>query len=124
MAAVCGAAAFAGCGPDAAVWVRIEAPFRVPEEADAVHVVARRVADDAIVYDTTHALGDGAVQFPVEFALTNENPQNVGRGALEVSAEVLHEGALAAPWAQAKTRADVEDGRVTHAVLRVCDCTP
>lgn len=112
------------CGPDAAVWVRIEAPFLVPEEADAVHVTATRTADGELVYDLTHALAAQGVQFPVEFALTNDNPANTGPQALQITAEVLRQGALVEPWARATVPADVQDGRVTHAVVRICDCLP
>lgn len=108
------------CGPDAGVWVRVEAPLRVPEEADGLRLTVRR-ASGAVALEQTWdlaAVGD----FPQTLALYEEQLRDPEAGALELEVWVLHQGAPAASWAHATARTSLRDGRMEEVVLKVCDC--
>jgi len=89
-----------GCGPDAAIWLKVEAPLHVPDECDGLRVEARRgLSDGPVIFEQTyHQASDQ--QFPLTLSLGNTNPANLGEAGVTVSAAALKGGELARPWAQ------------------------
>ncbi len=112
--------AASGCGPDAAVLLRIEAPLRVPEECDALRVKAVRTSDGETIYEAEHAV---EVQFPMDLLLTTTNEENLGIRRVEISAEALKSGARARPWSSAVIQIDLVEGRTEGARIELCDCS-
>ncbi|MBL8951767.1 MAG: hypothetical protein JNK82_13375 [Myxococcaceae bacterium] len=116
------ALALGACAPEAAVWLRIEAPLRVPAECDAIDLRATRVAGGAEVYAARHELHSGPTPFPLELALSTNEPDNLGQDAVELEVRALKGGVLAAPWAQKKQRLALVRGQWAHATIELCDC--
>ena len=110
-----------GCGPSAALLVRIEAPLRVPEECDALHLVAVRGEGGPTVFERTYPLSRS---FPLELSLTTENEDNLGTGRILITAEALLAGKLAQAWATRTAPATLREGQVSELRLPLCDCTP
>jgi hypothetical protein len=111
-----------GCGPHAVVWVRVEAPFLVPSECDAVRLTAVRASDEAPLFEQSYDLGALGVTFPLEVSLTNANRRNLGDQSVLLTAEAFHGTVLAAPWARTSVAASVLEGQVTESLVRLCDC--
>ncbi len=110
-----------GCGgPEAAVWVRIEAPLRVPLDCDEVWIEARWEGTDVVAYQKRFPLGADGPQFPLELSLTADTLE--GEDALLVRAEALLGGERAKPWSEATTRVELVRKELTSAVLKMCDC--
>ena len=111
------------CGPEAAVWVRIEAPLQIPGECDAVRVTALRLNDEGVAYSRTHELTKGGLQFPLELALLADESAPFESG-LRIEVEALLGGVRAAPWSAAAESLVMRPARVTPLVIRLCDCAP
>ncbi|MGA9521372.1 MAG: hypothetical protein WBV82_07910 [Myxococcaceae bacterium] len=110
-----------GCGgPEAAVYLRIEAPLRVPEDCDEVRIEARWEGSDEVAYEQSFPLGSDGPDFPLELSLTADTLE---RGdALRVRAEALLGGERAKPWSEATTRVELVRNEMTPVVLKMCDC--
>jgi hypothetical protein len=107
----------AGCGSSAALWVRIEAPLLVPDDADeaAVQVVRSGAVDP--IFDTTYPLA--GKRFPLTLSLTSDDPKNTD---VLVSVTVRKAGQLATPWSQQTVPATLTTGEVREVLVRLCDC--
>ncbi len=108
-----------GCGPESALYLRIEAPLRVPEDCDEVKVEARWEDTGAVAYERSFRLEEDT-QFPLELSLTAESIE--GAGALTVRAEAFLGGARARPWSDATSRVELVSREMTTVVLKMCDC--
>lgn len=112
------AVALAGCGPEAAVWLRVEAPLQVPDEADELRVEIRW--DDSsgeVAFERTYPLAE---QFPHTLTLTAEELGRSSVIAVEVSA--LKGGEVSPPgegWARASGQTEIRAGRITDLTLRI-----
>ncbi|MHB8875570.1 MAG: hypothetical protein ACYC8T_17945 [Myxococcaceae bacterium] len=115
------ALALAGCGPDSALWLRVEAPLSVPGDCDALKVEAHRgAADGPVLFERTFDLAAGP-QFPLTLSLGNANGENLGE-AVSVKVTALSAGALARPWSAGQASATLERGKVSQVLVRLCDC--
>ena len=110
------------CAPDAAVWVRIEAPLKVPEQCDTVELRARRLDDSVLVYSAVHDLAARGVQFPVELALSTSDDRNVGAPGLTLEVEAKLKGERATSWASAQMNLELPAKQWTVARVALCDC--
>lgn len=110
----------AGCGPEAGLWIRIEAPLTVPEQADGLQLIVRRPSG-AIALDRTWEL-TGTPGFPQTLAVFEQDAGHLEEGPLDLEARVLSGGGLAAPWATGRVSVTLSRKRVEEVVLRVCDC--
>ncbi len=108
------------CGPDAAVWLQVEAPLVVPSEADALHVVVVR-ASGASAFDKTYDLSKGP-QFPLTLTLTNDDSANFDPSGLTVTCTALLAGSEAKPWSQASGNVVLEPGQIATLTLQMCNC--
>lgn len=108
------------CGPEAGLWVRIEAPLRVPEQADGLQLIVRRPSG-AIALDRTWDL-NGTSGFPQTLALFEREAGHLEEGPLELEARVLAGDGLAAPWSTRRVSVTLQAERVEEVILRVCDC--
>jgi hypothetical protein len=108
-----------GCGPEAAVWLRIEAPLRVPDECDELRIEARWEGADAIAWEKRFALENGP-GFPLDLSLTADSLE--GEGTLILRAEAFLDGERARPWSETTTRVELVRREMTPAVLKLCDC--
>jgi hypothetical protein len=108
-----------GCGPNAVLWTRVEAPLTVPSEVDAVTLRVWRAQDGEQIFEQTYDLVDLGVAFPLELSLTNSNQKNFGDDSITVEASALSGGALAYPWSVASTQASILEGQITEALIRI-----
>ena len=114
--------AASGCGPDSALWVRVEAPLSVPGDCDAVRLEAHRgQLDGPIIFERTFALADDK-QFPLTLSLGNHNPANLGDSGVTVQATALRGGEPARPWAKGSAWATLTHGQFSELTVRLCDC--
>lgn len=113
----------AGCGPEAALWVRIEAPLRVPEDCDALELRVIRLegAVESVAYGRLYSLSEGP-QFPLTVALTAGRSFDLER-PLTVSARALLGDSLAKPWAATTASVQLSSGRTVELTLELCDCS-
>ena len=109
-----------GCGPEAGLWVRIEAPLLVPEQADGLQLIVRRPSG-AVALDRTWDL-NGTGGFPQTLALFEKDAGHLKEGPLEIEARVLSGDGLATPWSTSRASVTLEAARVEEVILRVCDC--
>jgi hypothetical protein len=121
-AALLGAAlmSFLGCGPEAALWLEVEAPLRVPDECDAIEIEVRREDGATIAAQRLFTLQSGPA-FPLTLALPTSNPENVG-APLSLRVRALKDAQLARPWAESTTSVTLRDGELNPIVVRLCDC--
>lgn len=114
--------ALLGCGPEAALWVRVEAPLRVPEECDSVLIRVTRQEGGTEVesYRRTYPLDGATQQFPLTLLLTADDSSLVGV-PLRVEATALRGEARARDWSHGGTRARLTQGELGHAVLTLCE---
>lgn len=110
-----------GCGPDAALWVRVEAPLVIPEACDAVDLTVTRL-DGHVAFAETRDVS-GLPRFPLTLMLANEVAANVS-AQFEVRVVALKAGQRARPWAEAAATTTLERGKTTEVLLKLCDCTP
>jgi hypothetical protein len=96
----------------------------VPQECDAVELKATRVADGEQVYAAHHDLSKGPIPFPLELALSTENRENVGEGAVELEVKALKGDTLATPWSIRTHRLDLRRRQWTQATIELCDVCP
>jgi hypothetical protein len=109
------------CGPEAAIWLRVEAPLRVPEDADALTVEVRKGAvDGGVSFSERFALS--GQRFPATLTLTAPTADQLG--TFFVSASALKGAALAQPWSTATGTVELTKGRVSELTLKLCACVP
>lgn len=112
--------ALGGCGPQAAVWLRVEAPLRVPDHCDEVRVAARwDEPAGPLAFEKTWRL-DGVEQFPLTLTLTADEAGEPGRIFVEVTG--LKEGEVAPPgagWAEGTGEAALERGKITPLTVKL-----
>ena len=109
------------CGPEGALWLRIEAPLRVPDQADAVQVTVRQGGPDGrSLFSRTDALEP--LQFPVTLTLETWNRGNLEPADLWVTTTALLRGAAAAPWANASGQVSLPRRQLAELTLQLCDC--
>jgi hypothetical protein len=105
-------------GPNAALWLRVEAPLVVPDAADELHVTVDR--GGANIFDRTYDLSNGP-QFPLTLALTTTNEANIG-SAVTVTVTALLKGAIAQPWATKQDSVSLSDGDYSELTMVLCEC--
>jgi hypothetical protein len=112
--------ALAACGPEAALFVTVEAPLRVPDQCDAVQIGADERGTE--LFNQTFML---SAQFPQTLTLESTAREMVG-GDVVVTATAMKGGAQATSWASASATATLESGKLTPVTVRICDgaCTP
>lgn len=116
------AALLSGCNPLGALWLRIEAPLAVPEEADGVRVEVVRVEDGKVLYDAWHVLTD-ANAFPATLSLTTDDANSVGEARpLDVTVTALREDVQATAWSKSTARTELLRAEIRELVVRLCDC--
>lgn len=108
--------ALCACGPEAALYVTIDAPLRVPDACDAVHIVASEHGQS--LYDQTFML---TAAFPQTLTLTSTERTQVG-GDVLVEATALKSGADATSWAHASATATLVSGKLTPVIVQICEC--
>ena len=114
-------AGLGGCGPDAAVWLRVEAPLQVPEECDTLEVkVHRGAADGPLSFEGRYPLGTDQ-SFPATLSLRNDSQENLTQ-TLTISVRALKGEALAAPWSSAEATAQLRAREWTPVSVALCDC--
>jgi hypothetical protein len=75
-----------GCGTSGGLWVRVEAPLRVPDQCDQLDVyVWRGLAQGPPMFHGSYPLA-GSQQFPMTLALTTSDGANYGADGLTASA--------------------------------------
>jgi hypothetical protein len=111
--------AAAGCASETVLWVRIEAPFLVPQQCDSVDVNVRR-SDGSAAFGQAYDLSQGP-SFPLTLSLVAQTPTDVDV-PLSVSVEALKSGALAQPWAMRTSEATLPSGQLTQLLVPLCDC--
>jgi len=104
------------CGPEAALFVTIEAPLRVPDQCDAVFVSAAE--HDELLFSNTYAL---STQFPQTLTLESTARTQVG-GDVTVTVTAQKDGGPATAWATATATATLESGKLTPVTVRICEC--
>jgi hypothetical protein len=107
---------FAACGPEAALFVTVQAPLRVPDQCDAVQISA--VERGTQLYDQTFMLSE---QFPQTLTLESTARAMVG-GDVTVTATALKSGAPATSWATASATMTLVSGKLTPVTVQICDC--
>lgn len=109
------------CGPEAALWLRVEAPLQTPTESDALEVEVRAGgATGDGVHAETYAL-DSDTPFPATLTLYTHRKERTAE-ALWIQVRALKGAALARPWSSGWTTAQLESGRFVESVVRLCDC--
>lgn len=108
------------CGPEAALWVRVEAPLVVPTECDALTLTLRRDGDPTPAFERTFELLDGP-QFPLTASFTADGEVPLDE-PLRVHAEALLDGQRAQPWSAAEQVLTLKRGETTRVTLELCDC--
>ena len=109
-----------GCGPNAGIFLTVQAPLVVPTQCDAVQIVATRVVDDAGLYDQVSAL-DATKQFPVTLTLEAGSTADEDPAGIAVTASALLAGAPAAPWASATGNVVLTHRVLTPLTLTLCN---
>jgi hypothetical protein len=105
-----------GCGPAADLWLRVEAPFVVPGECDALLVQVEQVSDGARIYERTYPL-TSAQQFPVTLSLYTKDAQRLAPAALRVTVTAQVRGEdVASPGSAEVT---LHDDEVSQVVIRL-----
>lgn len=108
-----------GCGPEAALWVRVEAPLLVPDECDAVQVSVELAEETVRLYDKVYDLSSGP-PFPLTLALSTSDSDRLERD-LTVTATALKGGELARPWATMQGTTRLRAGEIVQVLLQLCD---
>ena len=108
-----------GCGPEAALWLRVEAPLLVPDQCDALTVSA--TAQGRTLLEKTYPLASNK-PFPNTVMLFTNSAKDVDVD-LSVQVRALKAGALAAPWAQATQTVALSAHQTTGLTLSLCDCS-
>jgi hypothetical protein len=108
----------AGCGPEAALYVTVEAPFRVPDQCDALEITASERGQQ--LFFQTFML---STPFPQTLTLESTQRAQVG-GDVRVTAKALKAGALAASWSTGTQTEPLAAGALTPVVVRICDTCP
>jgi hypothetical protein len=109
-----------GCGPEAAVWLQVGAPLRIPTDVDELGMRARwGGASGAIAFERTYALSP-ELSFPLTLSLTSEQ---VGEDeVLWVEARGYKDGEQARPWSRSTGEVRLERGKMARLDLQMCDC--
>ena len=110
--------ALAACGPEAALFVTVEAPLRVPDACDAVQISAAERGTQ--LFNQTFML---SAQFPQTLTLESTSRAMVG-GDVVVTATALKNGAQATSWSTASKTATLESGQLTPVTVEICDGCP
>jgi hypothetical protein len=109
----------AACGPEAALFVTVDAPLRVPDQCDAVQIIA--VERSTELFNQTFML---STQFPQTLTLESTMREMVG-GDVVVTATALKNGAQATSWSSASKTATLASGKLTPVTVEICDgCVP
>ena len=99
--------------PSGGLWIQVGAPFRVPDQCDAVHVVAwRGDAGGPVLFDEVRSLGNS--QFPATLALLTSDASDFDRSGVEVQVDALS-GGTAIPCASGIQQAVLQ----RHALVQV-----
>ena len=104
------------CGPQAALYVTIEAPLKVPEQCDAVRVVANERGTQ--LYDQRFELDSG---FPQTLTLTPTARDMIG-GDVTVTVTAFKGTARSTAWSEGSAVATLAAGALTPVTVRLCDC--
>ena len=107
------------CGPQTALWVRVEAPLLVPDDCDALQLDVTR-PDGSSAFTKSYDLTQGP-SFPLTLSLSAETSADVGV-ALSVEAQALKAGTLARTWAKKTTQVTLTKGELTPVVVQICEC--
>lgn len=107
------------CDPDAAMWLRIEAPFAIPTDCDAVQITVTRPDGDT-AYSQLHALHDGQA-FPLTLSLTTDNDANLAATGLVVTVTARKSGAEVS---SASTPATLERNHLVPVTVTLRDDRP
>lgn len=120
--AVVSLALLVGCQPEAAVWVRLEAPLHVPTQCDSVTIDVRVAGNPSapVLLSERFDLSDGP-GFPLTLTLVEPDAADASR-TLEVTANAFLGDALSAPWATASGQITPEEDELVPLVLKMCDC--
>jgi hypothetical protein len=108
--------ALAACGPEAALYVTVEAPLRVPDQCDAVQISATERMTQ--LFNQTFPLSE---MFPQTLTLESTRREMVG-GDVTVTATALKNGARATSWASASKTVTLESGQLTPVSVQICQC--
>jgi hypothetical protein len=107
-----------GCGPEAVLWVKVEAPLVVPKDCDGLRLqVTRGSSTGTSVFDRHFTLTN--TQFPLTVTLTTSDAANVGAPGLDVQATALLGGAPAASWAYTSGTAVLTKDRTSELDLKM-----
>ncbi|MBK7864903.1 MAG: hypothetical protein IPJ65_41160 [Archangiaceae bacterium] len=111
------------CGPQAVLFLRVEAPLVVPDQCDALQVRVRR--DSALAMpaiDTTFSLLNGP-QFPLTLDVQARQPSDFEPRTLFVEVNALKDSAPAFEWAHGSAQTTLHDGAVSPVLIKLCDCS-
>jgi hypothetical protein len=101
------------CGPEAALYVTVDAPLHVPDACDAVRIIATERG--VSLFDQTFSVTD---QFPQTLTLTSTERTQVG-GDVEVEVKALKSGAPATSWSDATQTATLVSGQLTPVIVSI-----
>ncbi|MBX7102330.1 MAG: hypothetical protein K1X89_31730 [Myxococcaceae bacterium] len=108
------ALALCACNPAGALWLRVEAPFAVPTQVDALDVQVTRLSDKKAVHQSSHAI---ATAFPHTLSLTTDDLATVG--ALEVQVTARKGQTLVT---RASAPVTLMRDELTDVAVRLCEC--
>ena len=108
-----------GCGPDAGIFLSVEAPFQVPAQCDALHVRAFRGSPNGTsLYDHAYPLAAGD-DFPLTLTLVTSNNAEVGSPVF-VDVQALRDGGLASPCAEDGGTATLATQQLVPLTVSLC----
>ena len=106
------------CRPDAALFLRIEAALRVPEDCDSVTLSATHATGEVALAPTSFGVASG-LAFPFSYALRDWR-QETAHTSVTLSVEALKSGARAKPWSFVRRTVPLRRGELEEVVIALC----
>jgi hypothetical protein len=106
------------CRPDAALFLRVEAALRVPEDCDRVTLSATHATGEVALPPTSFGVDDG-LAFPFSYALRDWR-QETAHTRVTLSVEAFKSGARAKPWSFVRRTVPLRRGELEEVVIALC----
>lgn len=109
------------CGRPSVAWLHIEAPLRVPEDANALRVEVEAAGSGKMQLERVYDLSTGP-SFPLTLSLVEDEPlASTDRGRV-VRVWALRDGTVARSWSHASREFELTEGHVVDVPIELCDC--
>lgn len=108
----------ASCRPDAALFLRVEAALRVPEDCDSVTISANHATGEVALSLTSFGITDG-LEFPFSYALRDWR-QDTAHTRVTLSVEAFKSGARARSWSFTRRTVPLQRGQLEEVVIVLC----